>query len=50
MVVCVKEGEVAKVFELWGDSGIMGVGNVGLVDWGMEGVTWKEGFFSTRAV
>jgi hypothetical protein len=28
-VVCVREGEVAKVFELWGDSGILGSGSIG---------------------
>ena len=48
MVVCFWEKEVAKEFELWGDIRFLGFGNIGLVEWGMDGVTWKEGFFCTR--
>ena len=40
---------MAKEFELWGDIRFLGFGNIGLVEWGMDGVTWKEGFFCTRA-
>ena len=37
VVDCVREEKVVKVFELWGDRGFLGFGNMSRVDWGMEG-------------